>query len=286
MAFLPRITDWLGRWRLVRPSGPIKLIDVREAADERCHLTLLLECEPDRAPALPVDDLAGRLPELCGVSVSFNPLPGSFALGRSVRTVWGNGTFLAGVPAASAETRLFEVPAAGFFQVAPSQLPALHSIMAEHLGSAGTLFDLYCGVGVHGLSLAEAGPEATLIGIEESPAAAACARRNAHRLGIEARIVARKVEDVLARLVEETPPARVVLNPGPAGCQECVLDALAPVPDRRMVYHACDSVSLARDLAALVGRGWGVVRVVPVDMLPQTTKVEALALLDPVPHRC
>jgi 23S rRNA (uracil1939-C5)-methyltransferase len=280
MALLPRITDWLGRWRLVRPGGLVKLIDLREAADERCHLTLLLECEPERAPELPLEDLVSRTPELCGVAASFNPNPASFGFGRTTRTLWGNATFLAGVPCGSAEPRVFEVAAGGYFHAATAQLPAIHEAMAGHLGAQGVLFDLYCGVGVHGLSLLPPGEGTLLVGVEEDASAAACARRNADRFGVEARYVVRRVEEALPRLVEDTPPARVILNPPRTGCRSAVLKALPPAPGRRLAYLACDAGTLARDLAALVARGWAVTRVLPVDVLPHTARVEVLALLD------
>jgi 23S rRNA (uracil1939-C5)-methyltransferase len=60
-----------------------------------------------------------------------------------------------------------------------------------------------------------------------------------------------------------------------------VLRALALLRPERAAYVSCDMSTLARDLAALTRLGYRAAGVIPVDMLPQTDHVEAVALLEP-----
>jgi 23S rRNA (uracil1939-C5)-methyltransferase len=67
----------------------------------------------------------------------------------------------------------------------------------------------------------------------------------------------------------------VVLDPPRTGAREAMepLVALAPA---RVIYVSCDPATLGRDLAVLSDGGYRVVRVRPMDLMPQTAHVEVL----------
>lgn len=71
----------------------------------------------------------------------------------------------------------------------------------------------------------------------------------------------------------------VLLDPPRVGAEElmALLPALQP---RRVVYVSCDPMTLGRDLASLEKRGYRTVSAQPIDMVPQTSHIETVAVLD------
>jgi 23S rRNA (uracil-5-)-methyltransferase RumA len=277
---IEQLRRWLDRYSLARPAGPVFYTDLREAAGERCHVTLVLDREV-QLDTLALDALLEGWGELEGIAVNFGNPASSYPLGPESRSVRGGATFLAPV-GPSLDDLQFEVPAGGFFQVAASSLSSVHEAMAAYLDVGGALYDLYCGVGVHGIAVAAAarGP-VSVCGVEASTSLVESARRNAERLGVEkACYVAGRVETVLPGLIEAQPPGRVILNPGRSGCDERVIALLAASPATRIAYLSCNPTSLARDLSKFLAAGLRVTRVVPLDLMPQTDQVEVLALLE------
>jgi 23S rRNA (uracil1939-C5)-methyltransferase len=51
----------------------------------------------------------------------------------------------------------------------------------------------------------------------------------------------------------------------------------------RLIIVSCDPATLARDLAALAGGGYSLVRLALVDLFPRTCHMEAVAELAPRP---
>jgi 23S rRNA (uracil1939-C5)-methyltransferase len=276
------VRHWLENHRLARPDGPVMVVDLRAGLRGRWHLTLVLDDVHIDPRTLPLESLIAANPDIEGIAVNFGDPSSSYPMGETTAVVAGAETFDALVPTDDGETGVaVAVPVGGFFQVATALLPAIHSRMRSHLESDGPLCDAYCGVGVHGLMIerGRSGPGAFVLGVEESEAATSAARTNARRLGIDARYVRGRVEDILAAELEARPMRRFVLNPARAGCRKAALDTLLRVERASIAYLSCNPDTLARDLAILVRGGLEVREVLPLDLMPQTDQVEVLALI-------
>ncbi len=177
----------------------------------------------------------------------------------------------------SVDGRRFKVSSPSFFQVNIGQASQLLQVVKEGLALTGSevLVDAYTGVGALAVLLAPYVKK--VLAVEESSAAVADARENAAGLD-NVEFLLGKTEDVLSRLTES--PDAVVLDPPRAGCQPVALESLIRLAPKRVVYVSCDPETLARDLKVLCHQAYSLVKVVPLDMFPQTHHVECAAFLE------
>jgi 23S rRNA (uracil1939-C5)-methyltransferase len=136
--------------------------------------------------------------------------------------------------------------------------------------------DLYSGVGNFALPLATMTQE--VWGIEENEAAVKDARFNAQFNGIEnGEFIRGKVEDVLTKWKREKPDL-VILDPPRTGCKG-IVDQVARLKPKRIVYVSCEPTILARDLRLFSDRGYFLRELTLIDMFPQTYHMEVVGLL-------
>jgi 23S rRNA (uracil1939-C5)-methyltransferase len=173
---------------------------------------------------------------------------------------------------------LYRISAESFFHANTTGAEALVEIVASYLEPRADdcLIDAYCGVGLFALALA--GSVEQVIGIESSPAAC---EDFAHNAGVMDNISLHEgaVEDVLPILRAQGQHADlVVIDPPPSGVGPDVAGHLSGVAPRRIVYVSDDPAALARDSVHLTAVGYRLVEAQPIDMLPQTSHMESVAL--------
>ena len=169
-----------------------------------------------------------------------------------------------------------------FFQIntAATPLLLLTALELAQVQHGERVLDLYCGVGLFALALAKRG--ATVTGIEYNARAIETACENAKLNDCEAAFLAGDAARTLRQWRNQKDNARVdlvVLDPPRAGAKEC-LDEIVALRPRRIVYVSCDAATLARDVKTLAARGFQLRRAVPLDLFPQTSHVETVALLE------
>ena len=171
--------------------------------------------------------------------------------------------------------RSFRISANSFFQVNTAGAEALVAVVHDALApkSSDSLLDLYCGVGLFGLSLADR--VGRVLGVESDPSAAADFRHNAQGLD-QVELIEGKAQAVLSQIQE--PVDLVLLDPPRSGAGQKVIDQLVLLEPRRIVYVSCDPATLARDARRLTESGFVLREVQPVDLFPQTYHVESVAL--------
>jgi 23S rRNA (uracil1939-C5)-methyltransferase len=141
------------------------------------------------------------------------------------------------------------------------------------------VIDLYCGIG--GITLFLASGAEVVVGIEAVEAAVVDAEKNARMNGIgNCSFAAGDAGELLAEIREEWETADlIVLNPPRRGCDRKVLNEASKLKPAKIIYVSCSPWTLARDLDILSSLGYKTREVQPVDMFPQTSHIENVAIL-------
>jgi tRNA/tmRNA/rRNA uracil-C5-methylase (TrmA/RlmC/RlmD family) len=176
------------------------------------------------------------------------------------------------------------VSGAGFWQVHPGAAQVLVDAVLDAADPqpGEHALDLYCGVGLFAAGLASrVGSEGTVLGVEGEGRAVADARRNLHDLPW----VRLEHAPVASVLTGGDRPARadvVVLDPPRTGAGREVVEAVAALRPRVVVYVACDPAALARDVATAAEAGYRLAGLRAFDLFPMTHHVECVATLVPL----
>jgi 23S rRNA (uracil1939-C5)-methyltransferase len=176
----------------------------------------------------------------------------------------------------------FRVRPNAFLQTNTRMAELLYDLAIDYAGLTGseTVYDLYCGIGTIGLSMASRA--LTVWGVEANEESVACAIENAGLNGItNAAFFAGEVGASLEDLADRAgPPDVAVVDPPRAGLSGKALRRLARLKAPKIVYVSCNPTTLAGNVKELVGEGgYTLQRVKPVDMFPHTPHVESVALL-------
>jgi len=175
-----------------------------------------------------------------------------------------------------------EMSHGAFFQTNTEMAERLYAVAAEYAGLRGSerVFDLYCGIGTIGLSMARRTGE--VWGIEIVPEAIADAERNAEANKIEnAHFMAASARTGVRPLIEKAgKPDVVIIDPPRAGLSQKIVRRVLECEAKKIVYVSCNPTTLAPNAAQMVEAGYTLRRVKPVDMFPQTPHIECVALLE------
>jgi 23S rRNA (uracil1939-C5)-methyltransferase len=211
------------------------------------------------------------------------------AAGVGETTVGGESEVLHGIEAIDEElatglgdTLRFRISADAFFQTNTEMAERLYGTAAEFAGLKGweRVYDLFCGIGTIGLTLAARAGE--VWGLEIVEEAIADAIANARRNDItNAKFFAGDVRTAMRELVEQAGrPDVLVVDPPRAGLSGKIVRRIIEAAPKRIVYVSCNPTTLAPNAAQLVEAGYVLRRVRPVDMFPQTPHIECVALLE------
>ena len=176
----------------------------------------------------------------------------------------------------------FRISPHAFFQTNTEMAERLYALAGEYAALRGfeRVYDLYCGIGTIGLTLAPRASE--LWGLELIEPAIGDAISNARLNEIDnANFFAGDVRVALRELVKKAgTPDVVVVDPPRAGLSSKVVRRIIDSSPKRIVYVSCNPTTLAPNAAQLVEAGYILRRVTPVDMFPQTPHIECVALLE------
>lgn len=176
----------------------------------------------------------------------------------------------------------FRLSPEAFFQTNTEMAEKLYAKAAEAAALEGweRLFDLYCGIGTIGLSLAARAGEVWGLELVEEATADAIENARINEIG-NARFFAGDTRLALRELVEQAGrPDVAIVDPPRAGLSQKVVRRVIEAAPKRLVYVSCNPTTLAPNAAQLVEAGYRLRSVTPVDMFPQTPHIECVAVFD------
>jgi 23S rRNA (uracil1939-C5)-methyltransferase len=258
-------------------TGYLRHLVVREGRNTGQALVQLVTAPGERFDTGYFAEVLRRFPEVRSIHWAVNDTPAEVT-NLPTTLLWGDGYIeeeLGGLR--------FRVRPNAFLQTNTGMAERLYELAGEYAALEGgeNIWDLYCGIGTIGLTLASRA--LTVWGIDVSEESVACALENADLNGIvNAAFFAGNVGQVVEDLRERSgDPDVVVVDPPRAGLAGKALRRLGEIGAPRVVYVSCNPTTLASDAKTLAADyGYRLVRARPVDMFPHTPHVETVALLE------
>jgi 23S rRNA (uracil1939-C5)-methyltransferase len=276
------VRDWAREERLLAydqatGEGYLRHLVVREGRNTGQALVQLVTAPGERFETGYFVEVLRRFPEVRSVHWAVNDTQAEVT-NLPTRLLWGEEAIeeeLCGLR--------FRIRPNAFLQTNTAMAERLYGLAREFatLGGSETVYDLYCGIGTIGLTLAR--DALTVWGVEVSEESVACALENAELNGIgNAAFFAGNVGQSLEELRDRAgPPDVVVVDPPRAGLAGKALRRVGRLEAARIVYVSCNPTTLASDAKVLRGEwGYALRRARPVDMFPHTPHVETVALLE------
>jgi len=259
-----------------KQEGYLRHLVVREGRNTGQALVVLVTAPGDLAGADSLVEALRAFPEMRSIHWAVNDSPAEVT-NLPTDLLWGEEAIeeeLVGLR--------YRVRPNAFLQTNTEMCEVLYGIAAEFAELTGneTVYDLYCGIGTIGLTLAR--DALTVWGIEYSEESIACAVENAELNGVAnsaffAGDVGRDLEELRGRA---GPPDVVVVDPPRAGLAGKAARRVGELQAPRLVYVSCNPTTLAGNAKELVNDfGYRLERVRPLDMFPHTPHVETVALL-------
>jgi tRNA (uracil-5-)-methyltransferase len=219
------------------------------------------------------DDLLARLTPFCStIYHAINKEITDLSTGQELHLLHGDELLEEEV-----DGKRFRIHPNAFFQTNSHMAGRLVATVREWLSDRRpkTLLDLYCGVGLFGICLADTAEQ--VVGVEIIPEAIEMATKNAAANGVtNARFTAATAESLVWNTEQ---PDTVIVDPPRAGLHPKVIATLLERAPERIVYVSCNYESLVRDLKPLDEK-YTVTKLTCLDLFPHTPHVETVAMLE------
>ena len=257
-----------------KQEGYLRHLVVREGRNTGQALVVLVTAPGDLAGAEELVQALQAFPEVRSVHWAVNDSPAEVT-NLPTDLLWGEEAIeeeLLGLR--------YRVRPGAFLQTNTEMCEVLYELAREYAALTGdeTVYDLYCGIGTIGLTLAR--HALTVWGIEYSEESVACAVENAELNGLaNAAFFAGNVASDLGELRGRAgAPDVVVVDPPRAGLVGKAVRRVGELQAPRLVYVSCNPTTLAGNAKELVrDHGYRLDRVRPVDMFPHTPHIETVA---------
>lgn len=212
---------------------------------------------------------------IVSITQNINPIKTSLIFGDTTNVLDGKETIHEKLGELA-----FDLSTRAFFQLNPEQTVILYDEIkkAATLTGKEMVVDAYCGVGTIGLWLCDLAKEVR--GMDIVPESIEDAKKNAKKAGFQhAKYYVGTAEKWLTKWMKEGfIPDVLTVDPPRTGLELNFIKTVLKIKPKRFVYTSCNPSTFARDLKDL-SKIYKVEYIQPVDMFPQTARVEIVCKL-------
>lgn len=225
------------------------------------------------------DFLIGQFPQIKTLMFCHNSKQNDSLYDQDVQIYYGDGYLMEEMDGLQ-----FKIGPKSFFQTNYQQALNLYRKTLEFADLKGdeVVYDLYTGTGTIAQYMARNAKK--VIGIESVQESIDAAKEHATLNGLDnCEFFCGDMKDIFSdEFLANHPKADVLITDPPRdGMHAKVVEQILKLSPERIVYVSCNSATQARDLA-LMKDHYKVVKILPVDMFPQTHHVENIALLEKI----
>ncbi|AZI33181.1 23S rRNA (uracil(1939)-C(5))-methyltransferase RlmD [Kaistella carnis] len=222
------------------------------------------------------DFLLSKFPEIKTLMFAINSKQNDSIYDQNVETYFGDGFLMEEM-----EGLKFKIGPKSFFQTNYKQALNLYAKTLEFADLKGdeVVYDLYTGTGTIAQYVARKAKQ--VIGIESVQESINAAKEHAELNGLDnCTFYCGDMKEIFNdEFIAQHPKADVLITDPPRdGMHQKVVEQILKIAPEKIVYVSCNSATQARDLA-LMKEQYKLVKILPVDMFPQTHHVENIALL-------
>ena len=222
------------------------------------------------------DHLISAFPQIRTLVFAINPKSNDSVYDLDIHTYYGDGFLMEEMDGLQ-----FKIGPKSFFQTNYRQALELYRKTLEFADLKGdeVVYDLYTGTGTIAQYVARNARQ--VIGIESVQEAIEAAQAHAKLNGLEnCTFYCGDMKDVFTEeFLAAHPKADVLITDPPRdGMHHKVVEQILKLAPEKVVYVSCNSATQARDIALMKDQ-YTLVKILPVDMFPQTHHVENIALL-------
>ncbi|RPF55143.1 23S rRNA (uracil(1939)-C(5))-methyltransferase RlmD [Abyssicoccus albus] len=214
--------------------------------------------------------------KVISVSYVYKDFDDSVITGHSMKLLKGKKTM-----EMSIGDKLFDVELESFYQLNDAMVKDLYDTIKDHLNDIKSdqemkILDAYCGAGTIGIYVQDEGMHIT--GVDDSEASIRSAKINQQKNNIQ------NIEFIHADAKDYITSNHLdydcmMFDPPRTGINRHIVDTLLTKGSDHIIYTSCNPSTFAKDIAHLSSR-YHVTRITPVDMFPQTSRIELVATLE------
>ena len=175
----------------------------------------------------------------------------------------------------------FHISPTSFFQINVKQAKRLYDIAINFFDNIDDkyIIDAYSGTGTIGMIMAKKAKKVYAIEIVKS--ASEDGKKTAKENGIKnIEFINGPVEKELVNLINANKRIdTIIFDPPRKGLEASIIDKVAELNLKEVVYISCNPSTFARDVKLFSEKGYTLKKLQAVDMFPQTSHIETVALL-------